>query len=166
MVALAVSPRFTKVCLANCYFAHDSSGFPTLLLFFDARSGRSCYPVLRQNFIRVENNESNQKPSTKVPDLRQEQLCLRTDFLCRGSSSASHLYIKDGQPSFPQHEVGIRRLDRSDGAVRQAVGKTRSDRKPLREFSRQVFASPGQGACGLRDHSGRIRKEAFSDGVH
>src|SRR5580765_6834168 len=23
------------VCLANCYFAHDSSGFPTVLLFFD-----------------------------------------------------------------------------------------------------------------------------------
>src|SRR5260370_41461237 len=34
-----------NVCLANCYFAHDSSGFPTLLLFFDAQSGRSCYPL-------------------------------------------------------------------------------------------------------------------------
>jgi len=33
------------VCLANCYFAHDSSGFPILLLFFDAQSGRSCYPL-------------------------------------------------------------------------------------------------------------------------
>ena len=33
--------------LANCYFAHDSSGFPTLLLFFDEQSGRSCYPLDR-----------------------------------------------------------------------------------------------------------------------
>jgi hypothetical protein len=31
------------VWLANCYFAHDSSGFPTLLLFFDAQSCRSCW---------------------------------------------------------------------------------------------------------------------------
>src|SRR6478736_6525794 len=36
-----------NLCLANCYFAHDSSGFPTLLLFFDAQSGRSCYPLDR-----------------------------------------------------------------------------------------------------------------------
>jgi len=35
------------LCLANCYFAHDSSGFPILLLFFDAQSGRSCYPLDR-----------------------------------------------------------------------------------------------------------------------
>ena len=35
------------LCLANCYFAHDSSGFPVLLLFFDAQSGRSCYPLDR-----------------------------------------------------------------------------------------------------------------------
>src|SRR6516164_4956866 len=35
------------VWLANCYFAHDSSGFPILLLFFDAQSGRSCYPLDR-----------------------------------------------------------------------------------------------------------------------
>ena len=37
----------TPLCLANCYFAHDSSGFPILLLFFDAQSGRSCYPFDR-----------------------------------------------------------------------------------------------------------------------
>src|SRR5271166_5278699 len=33
--------------LANCYFAHNSSGFAILLLFFDAQSGRSCYPLDR-----------------------------------------------------------------------------------------------------------------------
>jgi hypothetical protein len=38
---------FGDLCLANCYFAHDSSGFPILLLFFDAQSGRSCYPLDR-----------------------------------------------------------------------------------------------------------------------
>jgi hypothetical protein len=27
-----------NLSLANCYFAHDSSGFPILLLFFDAQS--------------------------------------------------------------------------------------------------------------------------------
>ena len=31
---------------ANCYFAHDSSGFPVLLPFFDAPFGRSVYPFL------------------------------------------------------------------------------------------------------------------------
>ena len=40
----AASPT---LCLANCYFAHDSSGFSILLPFFDAQSGRSCYPLDR-----------------------------------------------------------------------------------------------------------------------
>jgi hypothetical protein len=35
------------LCLANCHFAHDSSGFPILLLFFDSQSGGSCYPLDR-----------------------------------------------------------------------------------------------------------------------
>jgi hypothetical protein len=39
--------EWNDLCLANCYFAHDSSGFPILLLFFDAQSGRSCYPLDR-----------------------------------------------------------------------------------------------------------------------
>ena len=34
------------VCRANCCFAHDSSGFSILLLFFDAQSGRSCYHLI------------------------------------------------------------------------------------------------------------------------
>ncbi len=38
---------WNDLCLANCYFPHDSSGFPILLLFFDAQSGRSCYPLDR-----------------------------------------------------------------------------------------------------------------------
>ena len=38
---------WNDLCLTNCYFAHDSSGFPILLLFFDAQSGRSCYPLDR-----------------------------------------------------------------------------------------------------------------------
>src|SRR6266513_3860823 len=38
---------WNDLCLANCYFAHDSSGFPILLLFFDTQSGRSCYPLDR-----------------------------------------------------------------------------------------------------------------------
>ena len=44
---LARQSRVLSLCLANCYFAHDSSGFPTLLLFFDAQSGPSCYPLDR-----------------------------------------------------------------------------------------------------------------------
>jgi hypothetical protein len=39
--------------MANRYFAHDSSGFPILLLFFDAQSGRSCYPVPTENSVRI-----------------------------------------------------------------------------------------------------------------
>ncbi len=31
--------------LANCCFAHDSLGFPVLLRFCDAQSGRSFYPL-------------------------------------------------------------------------------------------------------------------------
>jgi thiosulfate reductase cytochrome b subunit len=47
-VTLVVLTGFARnMCLANCYFAHDSSGFPVLLLFFDAHSGRSCYPLDR-----------------------------------------------------------------------------------------------------------------------
>ena len=34
--------------LANCYFTHDSSGFPALLRFFDAQSGRSFHPFHRR----------------------------------------------------------------------------------------------------------------------
>jgi hypothetical protein len=41
--------RKFDLCLANCYFAHDSLGFSVLLPFFD-KSGRSFYPVVRQNF--------------------------------------------------------------------------------------------------------------------
>ena len=45
--------------MANCYFAHDSSGFPILLLFFDAQFGRSCYPVLRHNSAAAEFHTCN-----------------------------------------------------------------------------------------------------------
>jgi putative transposase len=34
--------------LANCYFAHDSSGFPVLLRFCNAQSGRSFHSPLRR----------------------------------------------------------------------------------------------------------------------
>jgi len=37
--------RYLWVWLANCYFSQDSSGFPVLLRFCDARSGRSFHPV-------------------------------------------------------------------------------------------------------------------------
>src|SRR5205823_3459020 len=33
---------------ANCYFTRDSSGFPALLRFFDAQSGRSFHPFHRR----------------------------------------------------------------------------------------------------------------------
>ena len=33
-----------RLSLANCYFTRDSSGFPALLRFFDAQSGRSFHP--------------------------------------------------------------------------------------------------------------------------
>jgi hypothetical protein len=60
----------------------------------------------------------------------------------------------------------IRRPDRSDSADLQAVGETRPERKPRREFCRPVFASQGQDACGLRGGSGRIQIATVSDGVH
>ena len=33
------------LCLANCYFAHNSLRFPALLLFFNASSRRPSHPV-------------------------------------------------------------------------------------------------------------------------
>jgi hypothetical protein len=36
-----------RLWLANCYFSQDSSGFPVLLRFCDARSGRSFHPLHR-----------------------------------------------------------------------------------------------------------------------
>jgi hypothetical protein len=36
-----------KLSLANCYFAQDSLGFPILLRFCDAESGRSFHPPHR-----------------------------------------------------------------------------------------------------------------------
>src|SRR5215471_10485135 len=42
-------PRFTplqhSLWLANCYFAHDSSGVPVLLPFCNAQSGRSFHSL-------------------------------------------------------------------------------------------------------------------------
>jgi hypothetical protein len=35
-----------NLSLANCYFAHDSSGFPILLPFCDVRSARRSHPPL------------------------------------------------------------------------------------------------------------------------
>jgi hypothetical protein len=35
--------------LANCYFAHDSLGFPVLLPFFNGQSGRAFYPLDRHH---------------------------------------------------------------------------------------------------------------------
>src|SRR6516225_9125123 len=37
----------SSLWLANCYFSQDSSGFPVLLRFCDARSGRSFHPLHR-----------------------------------------------------------------------------------------------------------------------
>src|SRR5438874_13355212 len=37
-----------RLSLANCYFTRDSSGFPALLRFFDAQSGRSFHPFHRR----------------------------------------------------------------------------------------------------------------------
>ena len=41
----AVEARCNDLSVANCYFAHDSSGFPVLLPFFDAQSGRCSFSV-------------------------------------------------------------------------------------------------------------------------
>jgi hypothetical protein len=35
-----------KLSLANCHFAHDSSGFPILLPFCDVRFARRSHPPL------------------------------------------------------------------------------------------------------------------------
>ena len=39
---------FRNLCLANCYFSQDSSGFSVLLPFFDAQSSRSFHPFHRR----------------------------------------------------------------------------------------------------------------------
>ena len=39
--------KVSEAWLANCYFSQDSSGFPVLLRFCDARSGRSFHPPHR-----------------------------------------------------------------------------------------------------------------------
>jgi hypothetical protein len=44
-----VSASTPNLWLANCYFAHDSLGFPVLLPFFDGQSGRSFYPLDRHH---------------------------------------------------------------------------------------------------------------------
>jgi hypothetical protein len=41
-----------SVTLANCYFAHNSSGFPVLLRFCDAQFGRSVHPLHRKDAAR------------------------------------------------------------------------------------------------------------------
>jgi hypothetical protein len=45
----ALSTPVCHVWLANCYFAHDSLGFPILLPSFDGQSGRSFYPLDRHH---------------------------------------------------------------------------------------------------------------------
>jgi hypothetical protein len=52
--------------LANCYFAHDSSGFPILLLFFDAQSGHAG-PVAR-TWWRPFPGRGVTSPETPAPD--------------------------------------------------------------------------------------------------
>jgi len=42
-----LAPGAQDLWLANCYFSQDSSGFPVLLRFCDARSGRSFHPLHR-----------------------------------------------------------------------------------------------------------------------
>ena len=44
MVLIAGGLIFDVLRLANCYFAHDSSGFRVLLPFSDASSGGSFHP--------------------------------------------------------------------------------------------------------------------------
>jgi len=39
--------RGQNLCLANCYFAHNSLGFPVLLPFFNASSRRPFHPLNR-----------------------------------------------------------------------------------------------------------------------
>ena len=47
LYARATTLASVSVWLANCYFSQDSSGFPVLLRFCDARSGRSFHPPHR-----------------------------------------------------------------------------------------------------------------------
>jgi len=39
-------PEFPDLSVANCYFAHDSSGFPVLLPFCEVQSSRRSHPPL------------------------------------------------------------------------------------------------------------------------
>ena len=123
---------------------------------------KSGFVVLRQNLIhpklkRFPTHEClkttcklNRESSTGAQIRWNRGRC--TGSLRRETGSAFHIYIKDGgNPArFPQHEVGIRQPDRSDGAARPAVAESRYDRKPHRKFCWPVFASRGQDACGLR----------------
>ena len=44
---LASTQGHHRLSLANCYFAHNSSGFPVLLRFYDAQFGLSFHPLHR-----------------------------------------------------------------------------------------------------------------------
>ena len=123
-------------------------------------------PVLRQNFLWVENNKLTGSRPSQGSDPSS-----RDSYACAWVSLASSLIrltsiYRGWTASFPPHQVGIRRPDRSDGATLPVVGETRTYRKPPREFCQPVFASQGQGACGLRGGSGRIQKATVLDGVH
>ena len=78
-------------------------------------------PVLRQSFIRVENNELNRESSDKGTRFLAETAMLAHGFPLAWSLiclSSIYIHIEDGQPSFPPHQVEIRGRDLSDGAAR------------------------------------------------
>ena len=64
----------TRLWLANCYFAHDSLGFPILLPFCDAQSGHSFYPLDRhpgsvaRSWRRPFHRRGITSPQTPTPD--------------------------------------------------------------------------------------------------
>ena len=69
-----VDLRDKNLWLANCYFAHNSSGFPVLLPFFDAQSGRSFHPIRRHpgpvawTWRRPLHSGGVASPQTPTPD--------------------------------------------------------------------------------------------------
>ena len=74
--------------LANCYFSQDSSGFPVLLPFFDAQSGRSFRPFHRRpgsvarSWQRPFPSRGVASPQTPTPDRESLPATIAQSNLC------------------------------------------------------------------------------------
>src|SRR5580693_1890664 len=115
----------TILWLANCYSSQDSWGFPVLLPFFDAQSGRSFHPFhcrpgsVARSWRRPFHRCGVASPQTPAPDRESLQATIAESIrvgphLCRldGALGASHssapvrncTEARDTARTSPRHE--------------------------------------------------------------